>query len=1524
MKKAKTMRFLSGFLALVMILLVLPVFPLTVTAETETSELPKMDYTPFLIESVDGKAVYNAQTADMLFDFYTDAKAYVDQNASKVFKGIVDGSFGFDHNGVFYGLNSVYIHKPTGFWNSTCGMLIGVLNYNVNGENKYVMMIMFEGTKGWSDIWTDLSGASQKVAEGHWYHNGFNEAAHSHYNTLKDQIFSVGTESITFTEYVERMAVGNNYQMLITGHSLGAATANIFASYYINDLADNAVQKNMAAYTFASPLTCSDATANNSNTQNVFNYINKWDFITKIGYGGHNSISAIWDGLGDREGVDLVYTAGSSAWKDRKITSLTTRVNHKMSSSIYRSILNQANANIINHVGSFVLYNNYDPTTHTHQRIIYNNGELIVSGSGVLAGDWSEHTLVDWAKVKDKCTSLTFTSDCTITEIGDYAFAGMSQLKNELRLPESLTKIDNYAFFHCGVTGEVSMGQNGDYKEITSVGAYAFYGSNLSKIDLSSLDLTKFDWGINAFKGCVRPEMLILPANAILTQKISEFGFSYYYENDNGVEKVTVNTGTANVSEPTGESYKVEAGSKIYCRTLEESKLESDKFSFVFLITVDDTTVVVGEEKYYTNYKDGLITVDPVTGFVEISDTCSPMHFTISAYHQNADGTPAYDIVHYYIDFEVTDNLSDFAGGQGTKDRPYLIKTSTQFKAIAKQPDKYYKLLNDIDFKGGVISPLGTLTGGLDGNGYAVYGFNISAVNAGLFNEISTDAYVKQLTIGKYREDGNYLMEDGKYSAWICGIFSGYQTKAGALACMNYGTIENCSVVHTQVIASASENWGVNSTINSIAGGLVVENYGTIKTSNIVYSSVSSSSTTVYDNNPAKCEAFSGGIVGINGGSGKIERSSSSSNTISAWAYSRDEGRAVGEGWAKKQGRGYSYCGGITAYSVSNKIDSCYSYANDCRGDRDSDDGVTANHAFVATGQTETINCLVQEHNCVNAVSSIKITSLLHKTHYYIGESLNLYGLLVEDNNGNPINGYKVEGYDPLCSGPQTVKVIYTNGYGTFDDTITIKNPDGTEENAIRVENVIPEAVVITPKDEQYEVGHKLTLSDLSATVYYNNGTVKTFDAEPLPTAGKIYFSNNIQNENSVVQTGTLVHSIEYHYVSYDFAGEPDGMPSSVSFALNVTCPHDTQIIENQSAPTPTEYGYTGDTVCTVCREIIAEGDILEPIGEPEIHQHTYTNWTSFDYEKHVRTCTSCGETEYQKHETQNVIESGTEYIICLHCDYKDKVETIDPPIVSKHEYGEWLGIDDKQHYRTCELCGEQEIAEHNFDVTSEGKVCSDCGYVIIPEEPPVPSAVITAENKTSPAGQTIQIKLDLSDNPGFAYLRLTIKYDTDALTLMNAENGSIIKDFDQGVNLMWSADKNATANGTMVTLIFEIDEEAEAGDYPIDIVIRECYDEDYNDVSMEDVDGVITVIDFIYGDVNGDFKVDGKDVLMLRKYLSNYDDDTGMSTVEVSFGSDANGDGITNGKDLLLLRKYMANYDDDLGSSTVVLGPAA
>ena len=84
----------------------------------------------------------------------------------------------------------------------------------------------------------------------------------------------------------------------------------------------------------------------------------------------------------------------------------------------------------------------------------------------------------------------------------------------------------------------------------------------------------------------------------------------------------------------------------------------------------------------------------------------------------------------------------------------------------------------------------------------------------------------------------------------------------------------------------------------------------------------------------------------------------------------------------------------------------------------------------------------------------------------------------------------------------------------------------------------------------------------------------------------------------------------------------------------------------------------------------------------------------------------------------------------------------------------------------------------------------------------------------------------------------------------------------------------------------------------------------------------VIPKLDFIYGDVNGDGKINGRDAIKLAKYLAAYDEDKGESSVAVSPGADVNGDGKINGRDLVKLRKYLANYDESTGESSVKLGP--
>jgi len=63
-----------------------------------------------------------------------------------------------------------------------------------------------------------------------------------------------------------------------------------------------------------------------------------------------------------------------------------------------------------------------------------------------------------------------------------------------------------------------------------------------------------------------------------------------------------------------------------------------------------------------------------------------------------------------------------------------------------------------------------------------------------------------------------------------------------------------------------------------------------------------------------------------------------------------------------------------------------------------------------------------------------------------------------------------------------------------------------------------------------------------------------------------------------------------------------------------------------------------------------------------------------------------------------------------------------------------------------------------------------------------------------------------------------------------------------------------------------------------------------------------------LYGDANGDGKIDAKDVILLRQYIAKYD-----VTLDLD-AADVNADGKIDAKDVILLRQYIAKYDVHLG----------
>ena len=201
-------------------------------------------------------------------------------------------------------------------------------------------------------------------------------------------------------------------------------------------------------------------------------------------------------------------------------------------------------------------------------------------------------------------------------------------------------------------------------------------------------------------------------------------------------------------------------------------------------------------------------------------------------------------------------------------------------------------------------------------------------------------------------------------------------------------------------------------------------------------------------------------------------------------------------------------------------------------------------------------------------------------------------------------------------------------------------------------------------------------------------------------------------------------------------------------------------------------------------------------------------------------------------------------------------------------------------------------------------------------------TAQLIVSDSVTLAGKEISVTLSIRNNPGVAGLLVSLKYDESVLTLKDTENGGLFSGFTAAKNFAWDESADVYEDGVLATFTFEVAENAQAGDYGIEVLIRSCTNENLDDVELSSMNGKVSVIDFVYGDSNGDQKIDMKDVVLLRKYITNFDYDTNTSSVTVGFGADANGDNKIDMKDVVILRKYITNYDYDTESSTVVLGP--
>lgn len=217
--------------------------------------------------------------------------------------------------------------------------------------------------------------------------------------------------------------------------------------------------------------------------------------------------------------------------------------------------------------------------------------------------------------------------------------------------------------------------------------------------------------------------------------------------------------------------------------------------------------------------------------------------------------------------------------------------------------------------------------------------------------------------------------------------------------------------------------------------------------------------------------------------------------------------------------------------------------------------------------------------------------------------------------------------------------------------------------------------------------------------------------------------------------------------------------------------------------------------------------------------------------------------------------------------------------------------------------------------------------------------------------GEEISVALLISDNPGVAYLKLRVSYNSEELRFIKVENTGLLKgnfttsktcDVNPYV-IQWMGAENSDTDGVIATLTFQVKESAAAGAKNIMVSLAECYNESFDDVSFSAVSGNVTVscnhqwdqgvfikepdaqnegikkytcvscgktkeetvpaLSNRKGDVNNDGRISGVDCVLMMQCLAGWDVDINERAADI------NGDGKISGKDVVLIKQYLAGW---------------
>ncbi|MDR3239254.1 MAG: RICIN domain-containing protein [Clostridiales bacterium] len=212
--------------------------------------------------------------------------------------------------------------------------------------------------------------------------------------------------------------------------------------------------------------------------------------------------------------------------------------------------------------------------------------------------------------------------------------------------------------------------------------------------------------------------------------------------------------------------------------------------------------------------------------------------------------------------------------------------------------------------------------------------------------------------------------------------------------------------------------------------------------------------------------------------------------------------------------------------------------------------------------------------------------------------------------------------------------------------------------------------------------------------------------------------------------------------------------------------------------------------------------------------------------------------------------------------------------------------------------------------------VAAGASGVSAAETPPLNRPAIQVGSVSGQPGDEVDVDVSIHGNSGLAGIDIVIEFDPAQVTPLSISEGilsPLVSNLDDAqvtienyITATWVNASNITDNGVLYTIKFKIQDSADPGGSALKLT-HNIVSEEYTKLDFEPIEGIVTVASkILYGDINGDGRVETKDLILLLQYLAGWKVNLTPDQKEVA---DVYYDGALNTLDAIKLAQFLAEW---------------